>query len=112
LGALHPKLNKPVDIEGRVYLFEIALSAVLQSDIPAFEPLSKFPAIRRDLALLVDESVKAGQIEHCLSKVDSDILKAFQLQHGERTLTDDEVDALINTVTETLEQSVGATIRS
>jgi len=134
LGALHPKLNKPIDIDGRVYLFEISLSAVLQSEIPAFEPLSKFPAIRRDLALLVDESIKAGQIEHCLSKVDSDILKsfqlfdvysgdgvelgkkslavAFQLQHGERTLTDDEVDALIKTVTETLQQSVGATIRS
>jgi phenylalanyl-tRNA synthetase beta chain len=134
LGPLHPKLNKPVDIEGRVYLFEISLSAVLQSEIPAFEPLSKFPAIRRDLALLVDQSVQAGQIEHCLNKVDSDILKAFQLfdvysgdgvelgkkslavafqlQHGERTLTDDEVDALIKTVTETLEQSVGATIRS
>jgi phenylalanyl-tRNA synthetase beta chain len=134
LGALHPKLNKPVDIEGRVYLFEISLSAVLQSEIPVFTPLSKFPAIRRDLALLVDESIKAGQIEHCLSKVDSDILKAFQLfdvysgdgvelgkkslavafqlQHGERTLTDEEVDALIKTVTETLEQSVGATIRS
>ncbi len=134
LGALHPKLNKPVDIEGRVYLFEISLSAVLQSEIPAFTPLSKFPAIRRDLALLVDDSIKAGQIEDCLSKVDSDILKAFQLfdvysgdgvevgkkslavafqlQHGERTLTDEEVDALIKTVTETLEQSVGATIRS
>lgn len=134
LGALHPKLNKPVDIDGRVYLFEISLSAVLQSQIPAFESLSKFPTIRRDLALLVDDTIKAGQIEHCLSKVDSDILKsfqlfdvysgdgvelgkkslavAFQLQHGERTLTDDEVDALIKTVTETLEQSVGATIRS
>lgn len=134
LGALHPKLNKPLDINGRVYLFELNLSAVLQSQVPEFEALSKFPANRRDLALLVDEAVTAGQIEDCLRTIDSDILKAFQLfdvytgdgvevgkkslavafqlQHAERTLTDDEVDSLIQTVTETLEQSLGATIRS
>lgn len=134
LGAIHPKLNKSLDLNGKVYVFELGLSAVLAAQVPEFEALSKFPAIRRDLALLVDNSVTAGQIEHCLSKNDSDILKSFQLfdvysgdgvehgkkslavafhlQHAERTLTDEEVDALIKTVTETLEQSVGAAIRS
>lgn len=134
IGAIHPKLNKPLDVNGKVYVFELGLSAVLSAQVPEFEALSKFPAIRRDLALLVDNIVTAGQIEHCLSEIDSDILKSFQLfdvytgdgvepgkkslavafhlQHGERTLTDEEVDALIKTVTETLEQSVGATIRS
>jgi phenylalanyl-tRNA synthetase beta chain len=134
LGALHPKLQKPLDVNGRVYLFELSLSAVLLAQIPEFTALSKYPAIRRDLALVVAESVTAGQIEDCLSTIDSDILKSFQLfdvytgdgvevgskslavafhlQHGERTLKDDEVDALIKTVTDKLEQSVGATIRS
>ncbi len=134
LGALHPKLNKPLDINGRVYLFELSLSAVMQAQVPEFEVLSRFPAIRRDLALLVDDAVTAGKIEDCLSRIDSDILKSFQLfdvytgdgveigkkslavafhlQHGERTLTDDEVDALMKTVTESLEQAVGATIRA
>ncbi|MCX4186495.1 phenylalanine--tRNA ligase subunit beta [Methylophaga sp. OBS4] len=134
LGALHPKLNKPLDINGKVYVFELNLSAVLQAQVPEFEALSRFPAIRRDLALLVDESVTAGQIEHCLQGIDSDILKsiqlfdvytgegvelgkkslavAFHLQHGERTLTDEEVDALMQTVIVTLEQNVGAAIRS
>jgi phenylalanyl-tRNA synthetase beta chain len=134
LGALHPKLNKPLDINGKVYVFELNLSAVLQAQVPEFEALSRFPAIRRDLALLVDESVTAGQIEHCLQGIDSDILKAIQLfdvytgegvelgkkslavafhiQHVERTLTDEEVDALMQTVIETLEQNVGAAIRS
>lgn len=134
IGALHPKLQKPLDVNGRVYLFELSLSAVLLAQVPEFTPLSKYPAIRRDLALLVDESVTAGQIEDCLSTIDSDILKSFQLfdvytgdgvelgkkslaiafhiQHGERTLKDDEVDALIKTVADTLQQSVGAAIRS
>jgi phenylalanyl-tRNA synthetase beta chain len=134
LGGVHPKLHKALDINGKVYLFELSLTAVLQSQVPEFAALSKFPAIRRDLALLVDEAVTAGQIADCLNSIDSDILKSFQLfdvysgdgvelgkkslavafhlQHGERTLTDEEVDALIKTVTDTLEQATGAAIRS
>ncbi len=134
LGALHPKLNKPLDIDGKVYVFELSLSDVVDSDVPEFETLSKFPALRRDLALLVDEAISAGQIEDCLREIDSDILKSFQLfdvysgdgvelgkkslavafilQHKERTLTDDEVDSLLNTVTEALAQKLKATIRS
>ena len=90
--------------------------------------------MRRDLALLVDDAITAGQIEDCLREIDSDILKSFQLfdvysgdgvelgkkslavafilQHKERTLTDDEVDSLLNSVTEALAQTLNATIRS
>jgi phenylalanyl-tRNA synthetase beta chain len=90
--------------------------------------------IRRDLALLVDATVTAGQIQHCLKSIDSDILKAFQLfdvytgdgieqgkkslaiafriQHSERTLTDDEVDALMTQIRQNLESSLGAVIRA
>ncbi len=134
LGAIHPKLNKSLDIDGKVYVFELSLNDVVDSVVPEFETLSKFPALRRDLALLVDDAVNAGQIEDCLSEIDSDILKSFQLfdvysgegvelgkkslavaftlQHKERTLTDDEVDSLLKTVTETLSQKLNATIRS
>lgn len=134
IGALHPRLNKPLDINCRVYVFELALSAVLAAKVPAYSPLSRFPALRRDLALVVDEKTEAGKIEHCLKGIESDILKsiqlfdvysgagvevgkksiavAFQLQHAERTLTDEDVETLMNTVTQTLEQHVGATIRS
>ena len=134
LGALHPKLNKPLDIDGKVYVFELSLSDVVETDVPEFETLSKFPALRRDLALLVDDAITAGQIEDCLREIDSDILKSFQLfdvysgdgvelgkkslavafilQHKERTLTDDEVDSLLNSVTEALAQTLNATIRS
>ncbi len=134
LGALHPKLNKPLDINGRVFVFELALSAVLNAQVPEFSGVSRYPAIRRDLALVVEQSVTGGQIEHCLKSIDSDILKAFQLfdvytgdgvehgkksiaiafriQHGERTLTDDEVDALMTQVRDNLQSSLGAVIRA
>ncbi len=134
VGALHPKLNKPLELSTKAYVFELTLSSVLKAKVPSFEMLSKFPAIRRDLALLVNTTVSAGEIEHCLNGVRSDILKsiqlfdvysgagveldkksiaiAFQLQHSERTLTDEEVDTVIETVTETLNQQVGAMIRA
>ena len=134
LGALHPKLNKPLGFDGKVYVFELALSATLAAQVPSFESLSRFPANRRDLALLVDKNITAGEIERCLNSVESDILKsiqlfdvytgdgvelgkksiaiAFHIQHGERTLTDEEVEALMLTVTQTLEQELQAVIRS
>jgi phenylalanyl-tRNA synthetase beta chain len=134
IGALHPRLNKPLDINCRVYVFELALSAVLAAKVPSFSPLSRFPALRRDLALVVDDKITASEIEHCLNSIKSDILKsiqlfdvysgagveqgkksiaiAFQLQHAERTLTDEDVESLMSSVIKTLEQYVGATIRS
>ena len=134
VGALHPRLNKPLELNTKAYVFELTLASVLKAKVPSFEPLSKFPTIRRDLALLVNTTVTAGEIEHCLNGVRSDILKsiqlfdvysgagveddkksiavAFQLQHSERTLTDEEVDAVIETVTSALNQQVGATIRA
>jgi phenylalanyl-tRNA synthetase beta chain len=134
IGALHPKLRDELDISGAVYLYELSLDELLKSTIPSFSALSKFPTIRRDLALVVDDSVSSGKIHHCLRGIDSDILKsiqlfdvysgdgvelgkkslaiAFHLQHNERTLTDEEVDAVMETVTDTLVSSVGATVRS
>jgi len=134
IGALHPKLNKPLELDVRVYVFELALAPVLDAHIPACESLSRFPANRRDLALLVDQTTTAGEIDDCLQGVESDILKsiqlfdvysgqgvedgkksiavAFHLQHADRTLTDEEVDDLMQTITKRLENNVGAVIRS
>lgn len=134
LGAIHPRLNKALDLNSRVYVFELVLSEVLAAEIPSFLPLSKFPALRRDLALLVAETISAAEIKDCLNTVRSDILKeiqlfdvysgdgvekgyksiavAFHLQHVERTLMDDEVNDLMQTIAEQLENNIGATIRS
>jgi phenylalanyl-tRNA synthetase beta chain len=134
IGAVHPKLHKSLDLNVPAYVFELALSSVLMSEVPAFSALSKFPAIRRDLALVVSGTITAGEIKHCLNDVRSDILKeiqvfdvysgdgveqgrksiavAFHMQHKERTLTDDEVNDLILRIATQLEKQVGATIRS
>ncbi len=134
LGALHPKLNVPLAIDICTYLFELNLSAALCRSVPKFTPLSKFPMIRRDLALIVDNNLSANQIVSCLNTVKSDIVKEIQvfdvysgagvklgeksiavschLQHSERTLTEEEVDRLMDTLIHSLHQQIGATIRS
>lgn len=134
LGALHPRLEKTLGFSNRIYVFELTLVPVLAAEIPAFTPLSKFPAIRRDLAIVLDEKISAAEIDDCLNTIESDILKeiqlfdvysgegvelgkksmalAFTVQHNERTLTDEDVDALMQTITECLKREVNATIRS
>src|SRR5690606_39561561 len=54
LGALHPSLQQQLDIPKVTFVFELALDAVLAARIPGFKPLSRFPEVRRDLAVLVD----------------------------------------------------------
>ncbi len=57
VGLLHPAAQKALDVPKGVFLFEIELGPLRLGGIPKFEPLSKFPAIRRDFALLVDRDL-------------------------------------------------------
>lgn len=63
IGALHPALNKALDLPGDVYAFEVELSALPPRALPQAAPVSRFPSVRRDLALLVPEAVDWSRIE-------------------------------------------------
>jgi phenylalanyl-tRNA synthetase beta chain len=65
IGALHPALNKALDLPGDVYAFEIDLSALPKRQLPEAQPVSRFPSVRRDLALLVPEAMNWAEIEAC-----------------------------------------------
>ena len=134
VGALHPTLEKTLGFSQRVYVFELGLESVLTAKTPTFTPLSKFPAIRRDLALLVDENITAANITDCLQGVNSGILTGIQLfdlyagkgieagkksiavaltlQDNDKTLVDEEVDAVITQAVTALENDMSATIRT
>lgn len=133
LGALHPTLQQQLDIPKSVYLFELSLASVLEAKIPAFSSLSRFPEVRRDLAILVDRSlpvetlttlVRAQAGEHLTN------LKVFDLymgkgidphrksvalgltfQHPSRTLNEDEINASVDAVIKSLEANFAATLR-
>jgi len=133
LGALHPGLEKSLDLGRRVFVFELELSAITDGCVAKFEPLSKFPAIRRDIAVLVDEAVQAGQLAAAVKACAIPELREFHvfdtytgkgvptgrkslalgliLQDLSRTLTDDEVESIVKTVVARLGDDVGADLR-
>lgn len=133
IGALHPEVQKALDIDQRVFVFEFKQSAVEQNSIPAFTPLSRFPEVRRDLAILVDEQTPVGEIMSVIDSTSSSLVKETQLfdiyqgkgvpegrksvafglilQEFSRTLTDIEVDTEIENIVSTLNQKFAATLR-
>ncbi len=133
LGMLHPALAADLDIGGNAFLFEIALAELEQGRLPAFKALSRFPAIRRDLAILVDEQVSFELVRDCVAAEASDLLRevvlfdVYQgqnidsgrkslalgliLQASSQTLTDQEVDQTISRVLARLESELGARLR-
>lgn len=133
LGMLHPALAADLDIAGNAFLFEIGLAEVEWGLLPSFSPLSRFPAIRRDLAIVVDADISFGRVRDCVSAAASDLLRdvvLFDVYQGEKidsgrkslafglilqasshTLTDQEVEETISRVLARLEIELGARLR-
>ncbi len=133
IGALHPELLRTLDVTGNVLLFEVDLPAIQNGTLPKFAELSKFPAIRRDLALVVERSVSAAQVMGCARKAAPGFLhelKLFDVYQGEhidsgrksialgltlqeqsRTLTEEDVEGAIQGILKALNTELGATLR-
>ncbi len=138
IGKLHPSVAKVTDVKSHAILFEVKLSAISTAKVPKFKVLSKYPAIRRDIAIIVDEGVPASAIIDSISETASGALsedtqvnvQLFDLYTGEgiapdrkslalgltlqqqsRTLKDEEVDSLIQKVLNDLEQHYAAKLR-
>jgi phenylalanyl-tRNA synthetase beta chain len=134
VGALHPDVQRQLDIEQPVYLLEVALSALADAPLPKFAELSRFPAVRRDLALLVDKCVLAADLLGVVRQAAGEILRDLTLfdvyegkgidperkslalgltfQDSSRTLNENEVNAAIASVLGALAQRFGATLRN
>ncbi len=133
LGTLHPEVVTQLDLTYPAVLFELEASSTLQSALPQFQEISRYPAIRRDLALIVGESIDLAQIrsvvaEHAgrllqalsvfdvyrgagIEKGKKSIALGFTLQDTSRTLTDEDADAILNRVADRLRTELDATIR-
>jgi phenylalanyl-tRNA synthetase beta chain len=133
LGELHPELTRVLDLPSAPYLFEVELAALATTDLPKAEPLSRFPALRRDLAVMVDESLTFNQLRESVTVGITEKLREFRifdvyrgkgvetgrksvalgliLQDKNKTLTDADVDAVMNGIRERLERDVKATFR-
>lgn len=133
LGALHPEAQKILDLSQKVYLFELELGSVCDKNVPKFNVLSKFPEVRRDISLLVDEKLSVSAIKECIVRAGSEVLKdtmvfdvyagkgvspglksvalGLILQDFSRTLIDDDVDQEIQKIVSSLQKELNATLR-
>ncbi len=134
MGAIHPAIAAKLSLPKGIYLFELDLELLQQGLLPAFSPLSKFPMIRRDIALQLDEAVSSQSVLDLVAEsVSGELLRELRLfdlyqgenlepgqkslalgiflQHAERTLTDEDVEGVISTVVGRLETRFGARLR-
>ena len=133
LGTLHPRLQRELDLERAPLLFELRVEPLRATRLPAYVPVSRFPAIRRDLALIVDENVAAdGLLATVRAAAPETLREAFVfdvyqgkgvdsgrksialgliLQGLSRTLTDRDVDEATAVVLEHLRTRHGAALR-
>ncbi len=136
LGILQKKLLKKFDIDTEVYYAELSwdlLMKEIKSHKTKFAEISKFPAVKRDLALLVDKKIQFSEIEKTAFDADKKLLKgvslfdvyegknlpegkksyavSFLLQDEEKTLNDKQIENIMSKIQKNLEQKLGAALR-
>lgn len=133
LGTIHPELARECDIPPDTRLFELRLAPLQQVPVPRLAPISRYPSVRRDLAVVVPESVTAAQVREVAratagpdlwDTVIFDVYRGKGLKSGtkslaiglilqkiSRTLKDKEADAIVARVVEALEKSCRARLR-
>jgi phenylalanyl-tRNA synthetase beta chain len=136
LGIVDTAITSRFDIEQPVYYAVLDWKNVLQAAAEekfVLQMPSPFPAVRRDLALLLDEAVTYQQIHDAIVGVNSPLIReinifdvyrgdkleagkksyaiSMMLQHDDKTLTDEETDALVQKVIKRLNEATGALLR-
>ncbi len=134
LGALHPHVLQALDVADNVFVFELNLDGLVHDDTKRFQEISKFPEIRRDIAILVNQTIPAEVIQDTIRGSAGNWLKdifvfdvymgkgiapglksialALIFQHPTRTLVDSEATELLERVMEVLKEQLGASLRS
>ncbi|EGQ7696912.1 phenylalanine--tRNA ligase subunit beta [Vibrio vulnificus] len=133
IGTIHPELERKFGLNGRTIVFEIEWSAINRKVIPEAVALSKFPANRRDIAVVVDEAVASGDIVNACLEVGGEFLKAAKLfdvyvgkgveegkkslaialtlQSNERTLEDADIAGAVDAIVAHVSEKFGASLR-
>ena len=136
MGTVNPALARKFDVKQPVFAAEInwnTLFQLVKRDKVSFKEMPKFPEVRRDLALLLDESVSYGDLRKSAFKAAKKLLKqvtlfdvyrgdkipegkkqyalGFVLQDLEKTLTDGDVERIMDRILSTFQNEFGATLR-
>ncbi|EFP95386.1 phenylalanine--tRNA ligase subunit beta [Vibrio caribbeanicus] len=133
IGTVHPELERKFGLNGRTIVFEIEWAAIDTKVIPEAVQLSKFPSNRRDIALVVDESIASGDIVTSCLEQGGEFLKdarlfdvyvgkgveegkkslaiALTLQSVERTLEDADISGAVDAIVSHVSEKFGASLR-
>ncbi|MDQ7730257.1 phenylalanine--tRNA ligase subunit beta [Halomonas sp. SpR8] len=120
IGTLHPQVRATLGLKMDAVLFEVRLDVLSQGRIPAFEPLSRFPEVRRDLAFILKEATPVQALLDCAKQQAGEYLQNIKLfdvyagkgvpegcksialgltwQHPSRTLNDEEINQLVDSI--------------
>lgn len=137
VGMVHKKLLQNFDIKMQVYYADFNWNVVtnlIQPNSITFEDLPKFPEVRRDLSMVLDKAVRFDQIRAIAWNTEKKLLKrinlfdvyegdkiehgkksyavSFYLQNREKTLTDQEIDKIMDHLSESFTRELGAQIRA
>jgi len=133
IGALHPKHQVIFDISFAPYLFEIDVDICLEAIVPEYRGVSRYPAVRRDLAVVLEERISSESLVKEVKEGAGELLREVRifdiyrgdridsglksvalgliLQESSRTLTDHDVDSVVQAVISRLERNLKAKIR-
>jgi phenylalanyl-tRNA synthetase beta chain len=133
IGSLHPELCKIFELEGPVSLFELNMEGVLNEPTARFKAISKFPSIRRDIAVVLDQNIEAAALKKAMIETAGEWLESIVffdvyqgkgvptgqkslaiglvLRHPTRTLVENEISDIIKEVVLTLANQFRATLR-
>ncbi|HBS42548.1 MAG TPA: phenylalanine--tRNA ligase subunit beta [Oceanospirillales bacterium] len=133
IGTLHPETQKKLGVKQPLIVAEMDQDAVQQRQVPAYTPISRFPEMRRDLALVAELNLPVEQLFSAIREVAGEYLTHLNLfdvyvgkgidpdrkslalgltwQHPSRTLTDDEVNLSVDQILTHLKDRFGATLR-
>lgn len=134
MGGLHPKWQQHYQLPSGAVLFELDLEPLLGIGLPRFTEVAKFPPVRRDLAVVVDESVPAQALIDAMNEADVNVVTDVALfdqyrgkgvpegkkslaflvvmQDTQKTLTDEDTDAAVARLLAAMAQKHGAVLRS
>lgn len=133
IGAIHPQFEKPLGLNGRTFAFELNLASIEQRNLPSARVISKFPAIRRDLAITVNNSIETGKLLKSIEKIgiselvglnlfdvytgsgidddEKSLALSIWLQSVEKTLEDQEIQDTVDKVLRHLRDNFSAALR-
>ncbi len=133
IGSVHPELERKLGLNGRTLVFELNLSPVLNRKLPWASDISKFPANRRDIAVIVEEQVEAKKVLQLIENVGGNYLVdlnlfdvyqgqgiepgfkslaiAMTLQDVDKTLEEKDINDVVDRVVNTLKTELNASLR-